>query len=155
MMPLIEEVNNSMACSSRSDIPSAVTIRVRQRTFVTPELHSVEELPPISYLHVEFPTECWNFPNVATTVTHFLEHFFIEKLPKDTRIEHVFWDSEDDILKVWTVIPEPDFSLEMPIYEAETAFMETFPSYQCDFYVIYRFGKPLEDVRPQGARLVL
>jgi hypothetical protein len=108
----------------------------------------------IAYLRAEFPSECWYFPRVATTITHSLQQFFVNLLPKDPRIEHVFWFSEEETLKVWTVIPEPDFSLERPLYEAQASFMEAFPEYECDFSVIYRFGKAISDISPHGAYVV-
>jgi hypothetical protein len=138
-----------------SQAPAITMVRAREHTFITTEVWSVDEVPAAGYLQVEFPSECWNFPKVATLVTHSLERFFVEKLPHDPRDEHVYWDSEDDVLKIWTIIPEPDFELEEPIYAAQMAFMDRFPRYQCDFSVIYRFGKPLDDVSPQGARLIL
>ncbi|MGH7331870.1 MAG: hypothetical protein ACREKS_03805 [Candidatus Rokuibacteriota bacterium] len=110
--------------------------------------------PSIGYLRLEFPSEFWSLPNVETTVTYSLAEFFVSLLPKDSRIENVYWFSEDDVLKVWTVIPEPDFSLEKPIYEAQMVFIEK-TEYECDFSVIYRFGKNLNDIKPQGSRQVL
>lgn len=151
MIELVDNSKNSLS----SPHSASVTMRVQARTFVTSELLSLEFLSSIGYLRVEFPSEFWYFPNVATTVTHSLEQFFVGILPKDDRIEHVYWAAEDDILKIWTVIPEPDFLLEAPLYEAQMAFIEKFPEYQCDFSVIYRFGKSLNDIAPQGGRLVL
>lgn len=116
---------------------------------------SVDILPPIGYLRVEFPSEFWYLPNVATIVTYSLAQFFVSLLPNDPRIEHVYWFAEDDVLKVWTVIPEPDFSLERPLYEGQVFFMEKFPEYDCDFSVIYRFGKSLDDIKPHGGHPVL
>ena len=75
-------------------------------------------------------------------------------LPKDCRIEHVYWFSEDEIMRIWAVIPGPDFSLEQPIYEAQMAFVQAFPEYECDFNVIYRFGKSVDDIKPRGANVV-
>lgn len=110
--------------------------------------------PSIGYLRTEFPSEFWDFPEVVTTITHSLEQFFVGLLPKAARIEHVYWFSENETLKVWTVIPEPDFSLEGPLYEAQMLFIEK-TGYDCDFSVIYRFGKSLDDIKPQGSRQVL
>ncbi len=108
----------------------------------------------VAYLRTEFPSECWYFPGVATTVTRFPAPLFAGLLPKDVRIEHVYWFSEEETLKVWTVIPEPDFGLERPLYEAQAFFMDRFPEYECDFSVIYRFGKSIDDIKPQGAHVV-
>lgn len=91
----------------------------------------------------------------AENVTHTLTEFFVALLPADPRIEHIYWDwDESNVLRVWIVIPEPDFSLESPIYDAQMKFMESFPKYDCDFYVIYRFGKTDDSIRPQNAKLV-
>lgn len=113
------------------------------------ELSPGKPEPVVDYLVAEFPTL------FAATVTHTLDQYFVALLPQDPRIEHVYWVWQDDnVLRVWIVIPEPDFSLESPIYDAQLEFMDKFPKYACDFYVIYRFGKTLESVRPQNAKLV-
>jgi hypothetical protein len=127
-------------------------------TLVTGESRAIPCEPPtdsphIGYLRAEFPSECWQFPEVATTVTHSLEQFFAALLPKDPRIEHLYWFSEEDLLKIWIIIPEPDFSLEEPIYDAQVKFMEK-TEYACDFSVLYRFGKSIDDIKPQDAHLV-
>jgi hypothetical protein len=103
------------------------------------------------YLRTEFPTECWHFPNFTSTVDDLVGHF-VKMLPKDPRIEHVYWEPEDDVLKICTIIPEPNFELEGPIYDAQLAFIDAFPTFECDFSVIYRFGKSLDEVEPKGAR---
>jgi len=105
--------------------------------------------PSSDYIRTEFPTF------FAENVTHTLTEFFVALLPADPRIEHIYWDwDESNVLRVWIVIPEPDFSLESPIYDAQMKFMESFPKYDCDFYVIYRFGKSDDSIRPQNAKLV-
>lgn len=78
----------------------------------------------------------------------------MDRVPTDPRVEHVYWFSEDDVLKVWIVIPELDFDLQDKIYDAQMFFMEKLPEYQCDFSVIYRLDRPLADIQPQGARMV-
>ena len=105
--------------------------------------------PSSDYIRTKFPTF------FAENVTHTLTEFFVALLPADPRIEHIYWDwDESNVLRVWIVIPEPDFSLESPIYDAQMKFMESFPKYDCDFYVIYRFGKTDDSIRPQNAKLV-
>jgi hypothetical protein len=150
----VDEILDNKGVVVFSQAAIVTMVRVRDHTFITHEVPSVDEVPAAGYLQVEFPSECWNFPKVATLVTHSLERFFVEQLPKDPRVERVYWDSEEDVLKVWTVIPEPNLELEQLIYAAQMAFIDAFPNYRCDFYVIYRFGKPADDVRPQGARVV-
>ena len=100
---------------------------------------------PLEYLRAEFPSE------FVSNATDSLVQFFVKRLPADPRIEHVYWSSEDDVLKIWTVIPEPDFALEGPLYAAQMFFMEKFPEVGCDFSVIYRFDKATKDIEPQGA----
>ena len=58
------------------------------------------------------------------------------------------------MLRIWTVIPEPDFDLEGPIYEAQLRFLDGFPEIESDFMVLYRFGKALDEVAPSGANPV-
>lgn len=150
MNKLLDKVDNSVlstADSSSLGTSVAVALVRENRAEVT------EELPSVEYLRTEFPSECWYFPNVTSNVDHLLEHF-IKMLPKDSRIEHVYWEPEDDVLKICTIIPEPNFELEGPIYDAQLAFMDAFPKYECDFVVIYRFGKALNDIEPKGARRV-
>lgn len=84
-------------------------------------------------------------------ITQTVGECFVEFLPKDTRIERVYWSFEGPVVRVWTIINTPDFLLEDPIYQAQLAFMDKFPELECDFSVIYRFGKDFNDIKPQGA----
>ena len=142
--------NEWVAVSSQAPVASAVM--VRHHTFITHEVRSAEDLPAPSDLHGELPSECWW--NNATLVTYSLERFFVEMLPDDARIERVYWTWGEEALRIWAVIPEPDFSIQEPIYEAQLAFMDKFPEYLFDFHIIYRFGRPHEAVKPQGSRRV-
>lgn len=87
-------------------------------------------------------------------MTNSLARFFVSFLPVDPRIENVYWISGGSVLRIWTIIDTPDYVLERPIYEAQLRFMDKFPDLECDFSVIYRFGKPVEEIRPEGAALV-
>ena len=80
-MSALVETNNATLVVFDSDQIMPVTLRVTEKEFSASGVASVDTLPSISYLQIEFPTECWNFPNVSTTVTHFLEYFFVAKLP--------------------------------------------------------------------------
>ena len=156
MNELLDKVDNSLpSTADSSSMVNSIAVRVRERLFhgVGGEAQVIEEMSPVEYLRTEFPSECWHFPNVTSTVDHLLQRF-VKMLPKDSRIEHVYWEPEDDVLKICTIIPEPDFELEAPIYDAQLAFMDAFPKYECDFSVIYRFGKALDDIEPKGARRV-
>lgn len=81
-------------------------------------------------------------------ITQTLGDSFVSFLPRDPRIERVYWTFEGPVLRIWTVIDQPDFSLESPIYDAQLKFMDKFPELECDFSVNYRFGKTLEEVKP-------
>jgi hypothetical protein len=124
-------------------ISSTLDLAVRETAF----LPGVPE-PQEDYIRAE--------PTVfVSNVTGTLEDFFVALLPNDARVEHVYWEWQmDDIIRVWIVIPDPDFSLEAPIYDAQMDFMQKFPKFACDFYIIYRFGKTLESIRPQNARRI-
>lgn len=106
------------------------------------------EAKVVDFSSFDVPIAC------ASSMTATLDECFAAMLPDDPRVEHVFWDLDDDTLRVYVVLPEPDFALESPIYEAQLAFMDKFPTIACDFYVLYRFGKPPMSVAPQHARLV-
>jgi hypothetical protein len=86
-------------------------------------------------------------------ITQTLGEFFVELLPGDTRkrIERVYWTFEGPVLRIWSVIQSPDSQLEHPIYDAQLSFMDKFPELEFDFSVIYRFGKNLKDIRPEGS----
>jgi len=92
--------------------------------------------------------------DVSSTITHSLAKFFAFFLPPDPRIERVYWAFEGSVLRIWTIIDHPDDVLEASIYEAQLRFMDKFPDLECDFSVIYRLGKPVEEVRPEEAHLV-
>jgi hypothetical protein len=101
-----------------------------------------------TYLNDEFPSQR---PYVYSTVTHSLARFFVSFLPQDKRIRDVMWAFERPVLRIWTIIDEPDFQLEQPIYEAQRRFMDKLDDVPCDFSVVYAFGKPIEEIRPTGA----
>jgi hypothetical protein len=103
------------------------------------------------YLLAEFPTTWKNFPNVSSTVADSVGKYFASLLPTDQRIDQIFWAFEGDLLRIWTIIDRPDFQLEIPIYDAQLQFMDRFPELECDFSVIYKFGKPLDALAPTGS----
>lgn len=84
-------------------------------------------------------------------VSSAIEDNFVNLLPKDERIERVFWAFENEILRIWTVIDKPDFEFETKIYDAQLAFMDLIPELGCDFSVIYRFGKPVGNLKSTTA----
>ena len=108
----------------------------------------------IGYLLAEFPTTWRYSPNLSSTMADSVGKYFASLLPKDRRIEQICWAFEGNLLRVWTIIDRPDFDFEIPIYEAELRFMDRFRDLECDFSVIYRFGKPLDHIAPTGAAAV-
>jgi len=108
----------------------------------------------LAYLQTEFPSEWPRLPNISSTVTHSLAKFFLSKLPDDLRIERVYWAFEGTVLRIWTILDHPDYEFEKIIYEAQLQFMDTFPDLECDFSVIYRLGKSVENLKIEGAMLV-
>ncbi len=103
----------------------------------------------LAYLHDEFPSLR---PYVYSTVSNSLGKFFVSFLPRDARIRDVLWAFEPHLLlRVWTVIDEPDFEFEKYIYEAERSFLDKIDDVACDFSIVYAFGKPISDIRPTGA----
>jgi hypothetical protein len=84
-------------------------------------------------------------------VSSAIEDNFVNLLPKDERIERVFWAFENETLRIWTVIDRPDFEFETKIYDAQLGFMDLIPELGCDFSVIYRFDKPLSSLKPTTA----
>jgi hypothetical protein len=111
-------------------------------------------LRSLAYLQAEFPTEWPRLPSISSTVTHSLAEFFVSKLPEDPRIERVYWALEGTVVRIWTIIDQPDYEFEKSIYDAQLRFMDTFRELDCDFSVIYRLGKPLERFNMEGAMLV-
>ena len=134
----------------QSSIDSSVSSRVLTPRF---QISTVGEtvVRDLAYLQAEFPTEWPRLPNISSTVTHSLAKFFVSKLPEDPRIERVYWAFEGAALRVWTIINQPDYEFEKSIYEAQLQFMDTFPDLECDFSVIYRLDRPLENFELEGA----
>lgn len=103
----------------------------------------------LAYLHDEFPSLR---PYVYNTVSNSLGKFFVSFLPQDARIRDVLWAFEPPfLLRVWTVVDEPDFEFEKHIYEAERSFLGKIDDVACDFTIVYAFGKLISDIRPTGA----
>lgn len=100
------------------------------------------------YLQDEFPSQR---ERVYSSVSHSLGMFFVSFLPQDARIRSVLWAFESPFLRIWTVIDEPDFGFEQSIYAAERHFLDKLDDIACDFTVVYAYGKPLAEIRPEGA----
>ncbi len=109
------------------------------------------------YWYLRHPWELTGWPDAthaSSTVGNSLANLFVSQLPADPRVERVYWDYDGQTLKVWTVIDLPDDEIEGPIYDAQLAFMDKLSDLECDFTVIYRFGKPIESVWPTGAKVL-
>ncbi len=89
-----------------------------------------------------------------STLTDLLSKGFLALLPSDPRVECVYWSCEDSLLRIWTVIDGPDSRLEEQIYDSQLQFMDRYPHLECDFSVVFRSGRLLEAIRPEGAKLV-
>lgn len=90
-------------------------------------------------------------PSSSAFISSAIEDNFHTLLPKDKRIERIFWAFENEVLRIWTVIDRPDFEFETKIYDAQLAFMDLIPELSCDFSVTYRFGKPADSLKPTMA----
>ncbi len=88
-----------------------------------------------------------------SSLKHSLAGYFVSLLPRDPRIERVYWLLDGTLLTVWTVIDVPDGEVQQAIYSAELRFMKGFPELDCDFTVLYRFGRSEEEIRPAHANL--
>lgn len=90
-------------------------------------------------------------PSPSRFVSSAIEDNFVALLPHSPRIERVFWAFENETLRIWTVIDTPDFTFETKIYDAQLKFMDLMPEIGCDFTVIYRYGKPIDTLKPTTA----
>lgn len=93
------------------------------------------------------------FEDSTLLVSKSLGESFVSFLQADRRIERVYWAFESGILRIWTIVNEPDAELEASVSNAELQFMDRFPELECDFSVIYRLGKRFEDIIPTGSIL--
>jgi hypothetical protein len=139
-----------------SDTSSEGQVREKLLSPQQPGIPPVEQpgIPSVDYVLAEFPTEPWRVLYAETSNTHTLEQYFMSLLPQDPHIEHIYSNWNEDVLRIWIVIPEPDFKVEAPIYEAQMNFIQKIRDCACDFRVIYRFGRSLESIRPQHTTLV-
>jgi hypothetical protein len=128
--------------------PTERTFMVSTQETKTPEVGDLNLGVSLAYINDEFPSPR---PYISSTVSNSLGKFFVSFLPQDARIRDVLWAFEPHFLRIWTVIDEPDFELEKPIYEAQRRFLDKIDDMACDFTVVYAFGKPIDDIRPMGA----
>jgi hypothetical protein len=88
-------------------------------------------------------------------VSSAIEDNFIRLLPDNPRIECMYWSFEHQVLRIWTVIDNPDFDFESQIYDAQLKFMDLYEEVECDFSIIYRLGKPFDALKPAVATQLL
>lgn len=79
---------------------------------------------------------------------------FVDRVRHMPEIERVFWKVEDDRIRAWTIIDQPNLPVENEIYDAQLDFMDMFPELSCDFAVIFRQGKVPDQISPEGAKQV-
>ena len=112
----------------------------KPRPFVTTELAIAKTFSPASIF--------------TSSMADFLASEFLSLLPQQKEIRGVYWDHEEGTVRIWTVIDEPNISLEAGISDAQLKFMDKHKSLIYDFSVIYLFGKPIESVIPSEAKMV-
>ena len=93
-------------------------------------------------------------PILGSPLTEILAKDFVSHLPEDPKIQAVFWAFEKETLRIWTIITEPDLSLENEITGSQLKFIDQYPNLEYDFSVIYSFGKDIKDLHPDGSLLV-
>lgn len=93
-------------------------------------------------------------PILGSPITDLLTKNFVSYLPEDPKIQAVFWAFEKETLRIWTIITEPDLSLENEITGSQLKFIDQYPNLEYDFSVIYSFGKDIKDLHPDGSLLV-
>lgn len=93
-------------------------------------------------------------PILGSPLTDLLAKDFVSHLPEDPKIQAVFWAFEKETLRIWTIITEPDLSLENEITGSQLKFIDQYPNLEYDFSVIYSFGKDIKDLHPDGSLLV-
>ena len=91
---------------------------------------------------------------LVDTVTHSLRELYVSEIARLGEVERIFWRRENERIRVWTVINEPDESVEEHIADVELGVMDMRSEYSFDFTVIYRQGRPHGDFNPLGAILV-
>jgi hypothetical protein len=91
---------------------------------------------------------------VQPAMTEFFAENFKILLPKNPKIQAVFWSFEEETIRIWTIITEPDNALEEQITQAQMSLMDQYPHLEYDFSVIYSFGKPLGVLKPDEAKVV-
>lgn len=85
------------------------------------------------------------------SMAEFLANSFLPLLPEQKEILGVYWYHEEGTIRIWTVIDEPNSSLEEKICQAQLKFMDKHANLTYDFSVIYLFGKPMKTVVPSEA----
>jgi hypothetical protein len=87
----------------------------------------------------------------ADTLSHSVSALFVAQIKGLPDVERVFWRRESTRIRVWTVIDQPDVVVEDQIYKAQSDLMDLLPEYSFDFSVIFRQGKPHDQISPRGA----
>lgn len=87
----------------------------------------------------------------ANTSLHSLIGPFTADVSELPDVERIFWKVEDNWIRVWTIINQPNREVENKIYDAQLDLMDKFPEKFFDFVVIFRQGKMPEEIHPEGA----
>jgi hypothetical protein len=69
-------------------------------------------------------------------------------------VDDIYWMRNGSEVRIWTVIPEPDEAVQERIYKAEVASLRAAPNMDLDFRVLFRRGRPIAALRPEGSKAV-
>lgn len=79
-----------------------------------------------------------------------VERIFAAEVFQIEGIEGLYVRKDPDYYRIWTILNEPDVTIEDRIYEVQIRFMEQL-DIPCDFTVIFRQGRDAASLRPSGA----
>lgn len=97
---------------------------------------------PIEWDHVVFEID---------TLAHSISDLFVSQVRHLGEVERIFWRMEDDRIRIWVVIDQPDLAIEGQIYKAHLDLMDALPDKVFDLSAIFRQGKPEDQISPRGA----
>jgi hypothetical protein len=104
----------------------------------------------------DLPGEVVGASGVTETAAEQAVEFFGDEIRNLAGVDGVFLLApEDGRVGLWTVLDDGTREIEDAVYAAESRMMDAHPDARVEFRIVYRHGRPLEQVLPAVAERIV